>query len=121
MKRDMDLLREIAFAIEEQAPLQTASLRFDGYTLEQVGYHCRLILEANLAAGTDLQTLRDSYPVYRIERLTMSGHDFVDAARNDAVWRTATQSISERVDSVSFGVLLQLLNKEAAEMLGLDE
>lgn len=116
----MDLMRQIAFAIEEQAPLQSVSLQFEGYTLEHIGNHCRLVLEAGLAAGTDLQSLRDRYPVYNIDRLTMKGHDFVDAARSEAVWRRATQLVSEEVDSVSFEVLLRLLNKEAAEMLGLD-
>ena len=120
MKRDMDLLRQIAFAVEEQAPLQTASLQFDGFTMEQVGHHCRLILEAGLAAGTDLQSLRDRYPVYSIDRLTMKGHDFVDAARSEAVWRRTTHLVRENVGSVSFDLLLQLLNKQAAEMLGLE-
>lgn len=49
MKRDMDLVRKILMALEDNPTgYFKDEMTIDGYTEEDVGYHCYLLLQAGL-------------------------------------------------------------------------
>lgn len=91
MKRDMALLRLLLLKLEEIDrdgqkiySLSSEELKFDGYTWAQVAYHYNLAVEAGLvnkggagSFGSDVM----------FRKLTWSGHDFVDAVRDEEIWR----------------------------------
>jgi len=86
MQRDMDLIRKIMLAVEEAAStLGTIEVKIDGYTDQQVAYHVALLREAGLLHAVDLSS--KSGLDFRPTRLTWAGHEFLDAARNDTIWR----------------------------------
>ena len=59
MKRDMDLVRFILMAVEEQEHGFARDVRFDGYTEEQIGYHAYIMIEGGLVeGGAPLDALR---------------------------------------------------------------
>jgi hypothetical protein len=78
MKRDMDLCREIAYQV---------------HLLRQGG-----LIEAE--DGSDLQGL-----AYKPLRLAWHGHEFLDAARNDTIWRKAKVKVLGTVGGLAFDVL----------------
>jgi len=46
MKRDMELIRKILFKIEEEVDnLTVYDLEVDGYSMDQVTYHCSLLYD----------------------------------------------------------------------------
>ena len=92
MKRDMDLIRQILFKLEE-LPMTGGwhNIEIDGHTEEEITYHVRLMDEAGLIEAMDLTTLggTDWHP----QRITYAGHEFLDAARSDKVWNTAKDKL----------------------------
>jgi hypothetical protein len=120
MRRDMNLIRKIALAIESSgSAINSELLQIEGYTKEQIAYHCELMNESGLIVANDTQTMQTPHPSFHINRLTSKGHDFVDAARSDSVWNKATTTVATTVSSVSIDVLIRYLKSIASAALGL--
>ena len=118
MKRNMDLIRQIAFRVESsESYLESSKLEIEGFTESEINYHCSLMCKAGLIEGddTDMEVL--------INGLTWQGHDFLDAARDDKLWNRTKNIIKETVTSVTFEGLIDLLKAGArtalAQALGL--
>ena len=86
MKRDMELIRKILFAIEASdcEPLDWIELKIDGYSDSLVSYHVQLLSEAGLVDAIDSSTM-GNYEV-NPRRLTWHGHEFLDTVRDPGVW-----------------------------------
>ena len=108
MQRDMDLIRKILLALEADAQgWGDPNLSIEGYTDEQVGYNCWLIVDAGLAIGEDINA--DQRFGWWAQRLTWAGHEFLDAARDTPRWNKAKSIILDKAGGVSFELLKQLL------------
>jgi hypothetical protein len=120
MKRDMDLVRKIVFAIEDRASgFALAELKIEGYTQEQIGYHVCIMIEAGLLEGDDATTWGDKSPQADATRLTWDGHDFADAARDDSRWNRAMEIVKKKAGSITISVLKELLVSLMKQSLGL--
>jgi hypothetical protein len=118
MKRDMDLVRRILFQVEEKGqPHGYVDLEIPGYAPEQIAHHVHLMQEAGLIEASNLSTTEGID--YRPTRLTWSGHEFLDAARNATVWNKAKEMVREKGGSVPFEILKDLLLKVAASFFAL--
>lgn len=94
MKRDMDLVRKILFAIEEhslQEPIRNFTI--EGYGDDMVNYHLGLMDEAGLIHVIDLSDMTTS--MYFPTRLTWSGHEFLEAVRADTRWSDVKQEMTK--------------------------
>ena len=86
MRRDMDLVRNLALMIEDHPTgFAPRSLQINGYTEEQIGYHLYIMMEAGLIRGADVTTHGSASPQVLATSLTWAGHEFADAARIQAV------------------------------------
>lgn len=115
MKRDMDLIRLLLLDTEDE------ELRPDlsGYTDQQKIYHSALLIEAGLIDG-HVQTDERGIPSATVcLRLTWAGHEFLDAARNDTIWKKASEKIKQSGVQVTVSVLEELLKKLLKDSLGL--
>jgi hypothetical protein len=120
MKRDMDLVRKIALAIEEHpSGFAPNNLTVEGYSHDQIGYHVILMMDAGLVNGIKLTHMRSTSPEATATSLTWAGHEFVDAARSDTVWNKATAVIRDKVGTASIAMLIEVLKQQAKQMLGL--
>ena len=117
MKRDMDLVRKIVLAIEEQPHGHPDEFTLEGYSEEQVGYHLHLMLQAGLIDGSDVTCAGSLSPQAIVNSLTWAGHEFADASRNETIWNKAKQVVKEKVGSVGIGVLIEYLQKLARSAL----
>lgn len=118
----MELIRKITFVVEESdGDLMSSSIQIDGYNANQVGYHCALMYESQLIDCIEATALSSRYSEFMINRLTSRGHDFVDAARNDTVWKKTITTIKSTVGSATVEVLLQYLKLELRKTLGLPD
>ena len=115
MKRDMDLVRLILLEIEKSSedPRSEIRLQIPNYTFEQVSYHVMILNDAGLIEADDLSTMA-SDSVWFPKRLTWSGHEFLDAARNDSIWNKA----KEKASSMNFELLKELLLSITRQQLG---
>lgn len=114
MKRDMEIVRQILFAVEDASgPVGEIPECPDSI----FSYHTALLIEAGLATG-DVSDGPDLQPMAGcIFRLTWTGHDFLDAARNDTVWRTAKEKVLKSGASWTFDLLKETLKSLAKQQL----
>lgn len=118
LKRDMDLIRGILLALEvEYDELAWVDLAFDGRTPDEVSYHIRLAAEAGLMHAKDNST--SDGPDWKARCLTSKGHDFLDAARNETIWRKAVEKVGGAVGTVSVAVMGEVLKQMTLKALGL--
>lgn len=113
MKRDIDLIRTLLLQMEEGR----AEFSVEGYDDDAIRYHLVLLVEAGLVHGTLYNIDQQSVPTVAVDRLTWAGHDFLDAARSDKVWRKTLKMVAERLGSVAFELLKSTLLDQAKELL----
>ncbi len=120
MKRDMDLVRKLVFAIEDHpSGFAPDELKTEGYSSDQVGYHLYLMLEAELIKGGEITRQGSTSPEAVVSSLTWAGHEFADAARSDSLWNQAKATMKEKAGSVSFAMFTQYLQSLAKTALGM--
>lgn len=115
MKRDADLARQIL--------LETENIPFDGgvheikilgYSAEEIAYHLLLARDAGLLEVKDLSG--NEYVMVRVTRLTHDGHEFLDAARSDTIWKKAKDTVLKNTGTLTLEALkitLAMLMKQA--------
>jgi repressor of nif and glnA expression len=120
MKRDMDLIRELLLAIQDQETWDKAfELQVEGRNGYEVAYHLQLLESRGLIEGIDAST--HSGPRYFARTLTWEGHEFLDNAKNETFWQQAKKRIGEAGGSVSFDVVKALLSKVALKAVTGDD
>jgi hypothetical protein len=120
VRRDMDLIRQIAFVVEAAIEgVDSEAIVINGYSDAQVAYHCELMNESKLIDTIDTQTFDSKFSTFHINRLTSKGHDFVDAARNDTLWNKAKSTIASTVGGVTIDVMIRYLKSQALAALGM--
>ncbi len=118
MKRDMDLVREILIAIEEE----NLALNGLGYDRDQIYLHVELMKEHGLVKA---EIVPDSDGVEHrilncsVEGLTWKGHDFLDKARNKSIWEQAKKKCLEGTGGLAIELLSACLTDVAKRHLGI--
>jgi hypothetical protein len=108
MKRDMDLIRNILFAMEEskQTYFTDHSLpEMEGRSSEVVYYHMKIMSQANLLncekvihenevniGNHQTKTFKHEYDKFSI---SWHGHEFLDALRDDNQWKKIKKTMSK--------------------------
>jgi hypothetical protein len=125
MVRDWELVRAILLATESSPPQTMASpnvssepLRIDGYDDLVVTQHVVLLEQKGLVTANYITANGVGRVHARNVQLTWDGHEFLDNARNDTIWRKS-QDIAKRAGSVSFDVLKAILVALVKERLGI--
>jgi YD repeat-containing protein len=120
MKRDMDLVRKILLAFDEnRSGFAPRPLTIDGYTDEEVGYHVLLMDEAGLLVGKEVTSSSGSKSPSAIPiRMTWDGHDFLDAARDAGRWSKATAAVGSAAFDVLKFALGALAKDQATKLIG---
>ena len=86
MKRDMGLIREILLRIEEPGePSGSEEFRMEGFCKQETDYNLNLLISAGFVEGRVARAFGNNSSIF-VDRLTWSGHDFLDAIRDDSVW-----------------------------------
>lgn len=111
MKRNADLIRAMALAIEDLPPGQNLS-KMDGVDAHTFAAHAELMVEARLVDGRILKSYGSEPAAAVIFRLTWDGCDFLDAARSDTLWRKAKDSVISPAASWTFDILKEWLKTE---------
>lgn len=122
MKRDMGLLRSICLEIERaDDELDSAALEFDGFTSQQIAGHVQLLLDKDMIDAELITTNETDFPSYWITRLKPAGHDFVDASRNDVIWKQALAKVATATGGATLEVFLKVLRSGSLRALGMSE
>ena len=110
MKRDMNLIRKLL----QDAEASENSLSVSG-NLET--YHVSLMIEAGLIDGRVSEEIGATSRCSFIHGLTWAGHDFLDASRDEGLWKKAYETIVKPTGSFSFELLLSYLKAQVLRKL----
>lgn len=120
MKRNMDLVRLILIALDEHAHgFAPSKLTIEGFTDEEIGYHCYLMDDAGLIKAIDATTMGSESPYSMPGKLTWEGHEFLDNSKDPNIWQQAKETI-DKVGDASFSVWTAVLTKVVSNSLGID-
>ncbi|MBU8920579.1 MAG: DUF2513 domain-containing protein [Bacteroidales bacterium] len=120
MKRDMDLVRMLLTYIEENdgdgLVRNGNSISIDDRSLREIQGHLLILLDASLIYGQQ----RDGRNPQNLNlvRLTWSGHEFLDSARDDGNWEKARERMA-RAGGFTFEIAKQVLQQIILERLGM--
>ena len=97
---DLDLCRKILLRTEEvmgrNRPKSPANYEFEGYGPEMIEFNIRKLHDNELICARERKEKRRGVINCWPERLYDKGVDFLDAARDEAVWKEATKQIEMR-------------------------
>jgi hypothetical protein len=113
MKRDFELLRQILLCLEADRTVREIS----GSSRDLVNEHVRILAEAGLVDVSDESTRMR--PLLIAVRLTSFGHDFLDLARNAAIWSQVLGKLKQHQIGLSLAALQQALSKASLAAAGL--
>ena len=118
MKRDMELCRKILFTIEERY-VSTAiyGLKIDGYTTEEVAYHCKLLHEAGLIKDCKIIYASNRIVSFGVSSLTWEGHDFLDKIREETIWNKTKGLIKDKALPMTLDVIKEIATAVISETL----
>jgi hypothetical protein len=120
MKRDPELIRKILFEVEKcPADKHINGFEFDDYDEHTVALHTELLIEAGLLDGEVTHFISGEPPSVIVRRLTWSGYDFVDAVRDDTVWKKVRENVLKPSASWTFGLLIEYAKAEIRKRLGI--
>lgn len=117
MKRNMELIREILFQLEDATTYDLpVELNIEGYKPEEINYNLGIIWQSGLIEiyGKPLSDL-NSPTRYLPTSLTWQGHEFLDASRNEKAWKRVLKTIREKGGSLTFEITKALLIQYAKE------
>jgi hypothetical protein len=102
MRRDLDLIRDMLLQIERSsAGVHWYEIAAPGRSREQLSYHAKLAADAGLIEARFLP----GTPIFTVYRLANQGHEFLDAARETAMWNRAKEMALRMAGSLTVAAL----------------
>lgn len=97
MERDMDLVRLILLEIEKEYKSTVLyDLKIDGYDMETVAYHCKILHEAKLISAYKGMYADNTLQDFAVGSLTWEGHDYLDKVRDNSRWGKIKKLLKEK-------------------------
>jgi DNA-binding transcriptional ArsR family regulator len=121
MKRDMDLVRSILqraescndpFGLHEEIDIE-------GYSQNEISYHIKLLNDAGLLDAMDISAQGEDGFRWWPGSLTWDGQEFLNAAKDDSIWKKAKEKFMVPTMTVTFDLLLDYLKTKTKEKFGL--
>ena len=113
VKRDMDLIREILFKIEDKNDLVLRVIELPERDYETVSRYVELLYDNGFIDGDKRRDYSQSFSEILVKDLSWDGHDLLDLIRSQDVWDKTKQGV---IDAKSFSLdLLKSLAKGYAK------
>ena len=118
MKRDPELLRLLLLEVEKRdEPFVTTDVEIGGYDSEQIAHHAALLHDAGFLVGQESSTTAGFR--FFVERLTFSGHDFLETIRCRSIWRRTRDRMDREGVGFVLGVARDLALSLVRQQMGL--
>lgn len=108
MQRDLDLVRLILMRVENASgPLTLRDFASDAYADAVVAYHLRLMENRGLIDASFTTEWSGIVVKATVSGLTWEGADYLDAIRDDGLWRKTKEAL-KRSGAVTFGAVKEV-------------
>ena len=118
---DLDLCRKILFHTEEvmgsDRPKGPDNYHFEGYSHEMVEFNLRKLHDYELICVRERTEKRRGVINYWPKLLYNKGLDFLDAARDEAIWNEAIKQIEARGVQPTLKMAKRILLKMESEVI----
>ncbi|MFV1883297.1 MAG: DUF2513 domain-containing protein [Balneola sp.] len=115
MKRDFALIKEILLQTEANPkPNSWIRISLKDFSEDQISYNTKLLHEAGLVEAID-QSGFGTF-LWTPVSLTWEGHDFLDNAKNETVWKRTLALVKDKSGSISFNIFQNLLQNQATKL-----
>lgn len=111
MRRNPDLIRQIALATEALKPSESLD-KLEGVDPFEYAAHVELMKDAGLVEAIIVKGFGGVAAHAIVNRLTWAGCDFLDAARSETIWKKAKESVIAPTASWTFDILKEWLKAE---------
>jgi len=101
MRRDWNLIRLLLLEVESG----TEPSGLSDYTEPQILYHAVLLVESEFVHGDVISDHTGTPRSAHYSRLTWKGHDFLDATRDEAIWKKAIALVQTSAGSATAELL----------------
>jgi len=118
MKRDMELVRIILLAIaDSNEPIEASRIANEKYSANLVGYHFQILNEAGLIVASVSAAGNNPYYFASASRLTWEGNDYLDAIRDESIWRRIKSAVAKATGTTTFDVVKTLASSLSLEAI----
>lgn len=116
----MDLIRLILQKVESYNDPSGCHeiLDIDGYNQNEISYHIKLLNDAGFLEATNISSQGPNF-CWWPGSLTWAGQDFLNAAKDDTLWKKAKETVIKPGASFTFDLLLAWLKAQVTTTLGL--
>jgi len=116
MKRDLDLVREILSKVERSTE-PISKFTIETYDQLEVNEHVYLLKQAGFLEAITTQDSNGHIATAIPIRLTWTGHEFAQLAKNDSLWQKAKSVVRQKSATFTFEMLYLVLRQEAKDFL----
>lgn len=104
-------------------PKYSSNLNIDGYMSDEVDYHLdQLIISGLIDAAVIRVKGPQGRPIWDIQRVTWSGHDFLLLSREPKIWPEAKKKFIAEGGTLAFNAVLRVMfelgKTEVQKLLG---
>ena len=93
----MDLVRLILLKIEEEyESTALINLSIDGYDMDTVAYHCKILHDAGFVSNYNASYAGDELYIFSVGALTWDGNDYLDKIRDNSTWKKIKDIIAQK-------------------------
>ena len=118
MKRDMELVRIILLAIaDSNEPIEASRIANEKYSANLVGYHFQILNEAGLIVASVSAAGNNPYYFASASRLTWEGNDYLDAIRDESIWRRIKSAVAKATGTTTLDVVKTLASSLSLEAI----
>lgn len=121
IKRDLDLIRDILFKIEEISPKRTYCDDFinSENNFEKVSYHLELLNDANFIICSKIAIMCSLSYDFTVYRLTSSGHDYLDSVRDPVIYNKTKKKLGTFAKGIALPIVQSVSESFIKAQLGI--
>jgi hypothetical protein len=121
MKRDFELIRKLLIHFEEKPNDKVEKCPpIEGYSEREIKYNLLLMDDAGLIRCERVMSSTSDRVIKVFPfSLTWQGHEFLEASRNNKIWKKALKLTGDNLGGIPFEVLKAILLNMLKEKLGL--
>ena len=121
MKRDIELARAILLAVEAEPTVWLDGLpKVKGARRAEIEYHVILLCDAGLLVADRSADSQSSAGRCARVRLSWDGHEFLEAARNEVLWKKAINAARGTTGGVAIELVRDYLMRLGRRLLNLE-
>lgn len=116
---DYDLIRYLLLQLEstDEFPVSSEIFANEKYSYKEINFHTNILLDYKYIEAKKLST--EIGNVFAILRMTGQGHEYLNAVRDDVVWKKILQKIAGQAGILTLDMVKEVAVKTIRDNIGI--